>query len=133
MPSGKSFASSCGRSITTISASARDPAGTSRHESTISVYGRVQEGSSATKYRLYKIRCPLVRVRCKNSLTLFTARELAEGTGAPRKDGLAGICYRPFAIIILGASAQLSHRRQTAHCWGRRRRLHIPHTRTDPH
>ena len=44
---------------------------------------------------------------------IFTARELAEGSRAPRKDGLAGICYRPFAIITLGASAPLPNRSQT--------------------
>jgi len=34
------------------------------------------------------------------------------GCEARRKDGLAGICYRPFAIIMLGASAPTPNRSQ---------------------
>src|SRR2546430_17316567 len=45
---------------------ARDPAGTSRHEPTISVYGCVEVRSSAVKYRFPLYRCPGVQVGCEN-------------------------------------------------------------------
>src|SRR5689334_14002607 len=45
---------------------ARGPAGTSRHEPTISVYGCVEVRSSAVKYRLPILGCPGVQVGCEN-------------------------------------------------------------------
>src|SRR6266576_5830304 len=45
---------------------ARDPAGTSRHEPTISVYGCVEVRSSAGKYSFPLSRCPGVQVGCEN-------------------------------------------------------------------
>src|SRR5437879_13850918 len=50
---------------------ARDPAGTSRHEPTISVYGCVEVRSSAVKYRLLVLGCPGVQFGCEKSYIKF--------------------------------------------------------------
>src|SRR5438552_14691188 len=50
---------------------ARDPAGTSRHEPTISVYGCVDVRSSAVKYRFPLYRCPGVRDGCEKPQIKF--------------------------------------------------------------
>src|SRR6267378_4697982 len=53
---------------------ARDPAGTSRHEPTISVYGCVEVRSSAVKYRSPLLRCPGVQVGCEKFHLTFSDR-----------------------------------------------------------
>src|SRR5205814_10447641 len=50
---------------------ARDPAGTSRHEPTISVYGCVEERSSAVTNRFPLYRCPGVQVSCAKRYIKF--------------------------------------------------------------
>src|SRR5437660_11300367 len=56
---------------------ARDPAGTSRHETTISVYGCAEEGSSAEKYRFPLYRCSGVQVGCVAKVTRILCGEYA--------------------------------------------------------
>src|SRR5690349_8958943 len=84
---------------------ARDPAGTSRHEPTISVYGCVEVRSSAGKYRFPQYRCPGVQVGCEKSQTKFSDRSLLYCDDASR-NSFRGICYRPCAPIESGARPQ---------------------------
>src|SRR6267378_5894482 len=84
------------------SASARGPAGTSRHEQTVKVYGCVEKRSSAAKYRLLKLRCPGVQVGCEKPKTNFLQEELRWRCDQTHKNLFQGICYRRYAPIESG-------------------------------
>src|SRR5713226_1527495 len=70
-PCGKTLRAQIQTLIKASIASARDPAGASRHESTISVYGGAEERSSAAKYRFQSYRCPKGRVGCDTKQIKF--------------------------------------------------------------
>src|SRR5882757_2557953 len=88
-----------------LSASAIGPAGTSRHEQTVKVYGCVEKRSSAAKYRLQRLRCPGVQVGCEKSELTPSKEELRRRCNRTHKNFLKGICYRRCTPIESGESA----------------------------
>src|SRR5712692_5665751 len=73
------------------SASAGDPAGASRHESTSSVYGCALRWSSTTKYRLRNMAC--LKVQCGGGKAKFLWEAFQNRGDQPHRKCACGMCY----------------------------------------